>query len=133
MLSIRAVLVLFAATALAGGCVDTKFGEVSGEIKYDGKVVEQGAITFIPADGSGPSAGSAIIDGKYAAMKVPVGRAKVSISGVHSTGKKRMYPDPKAPLVQTSSEYMPKKYNEATTLFHDVKAGAQTWNLDLPK
>lgn len=119
--------------ALALGCAGAGTGDVSGTVTYDGKPVEQGAIAFVPADGKGPTAGATITDGKYTASKVPVGTAKVSITGVKVTGKKKMYDDPQAPLVQTAAELLPAKYNEATELRYDVQRGAQTKDFDLAK
>lgn len=133
MHSVRTAVFLVLVATLCTGCEAGKFGEVSGEIKYQGKVIDQGAITFVPVDGSGPSAGSAIVDGKYLARKVPVGDAKVRISGVKVTGKQKMYDDADSPFVQTSSEFMPAKYNSASEITYKVLPGEQKWNLDLPK
>ena len=133
MHAVRAVLFLLAAIALSGGCGGSGAGEVSGTVTYDGKIVEQGTISFVPADGSGPTSGAAITDGKYSVQKVPVGKAKVTIEGVKSTGKKKMYDDPKAPLVQTSEDYIPAKYNKTTELLYEVKSGLQTKDFELAK
>lgn len=37
----------------------------SGNVTYDGRPVERGAISFLPADGRGPTAGGEIRDGRY--------------------------------------------------------------------
>jgi hypothetical protein len=37
----------------------------SGTVTYDGRPVEKGTITFLPADGQGPAAGGEIRDGQY--------------------------------------------------------------------
>lgn len=108
-------------------------GDVSGTVTYDSQPIEQGSITFTPADGKGPTAGGSIVGGKYTAPKVPAGAAKVSISGAKATGKKKMYDDPNAPLVQTSSEMLPDKYNKSTVLQYDVAPGIQTKDFDLAK
>jgi len=108
-------------------------GEVSGAVTYGGEPIEGGSITFIPADGNKPTAGAPITNGTYAAKNVPVGKAKVSISGVKSLGKKRMYDDPAAPLVQESAEMLPAKYHRETELTYDVAPGVQTKDFHLTK
>lgn len=105
-------------------------GEVSGAVSYDGKPIESGSITFMPADGNGPTAGGTIANGTYTASKVPIGKSRVRISGVK--GKMvRMYED--GPTVQSSEEILPEKYHNKTELTYDVVAGPQTKNFDLPK
>jgi hypothetical protein len=121
---------------LTAGCGrEPATGDVSGTITYDGKVVESGSIAFYPADGKGPSTGGTIIDGKYAVSKVPVGTAKVRISGAKDVKEHKMSYDDKAPPVLSSSELLPPKYSDdkATELKYDVQAGPQTKNFDLTK
>ncbi|MDB5309445.1 MAG: hypothetical protein JWO38_3647 [Gemmataceae bacterium] len=126
-------VVFLLAAGLVAGCGGAGTGEVSGTITYDGKPVEAGAIVFTPADGNGPTAGGEIKGGKYTAPKVPVGPAKVSISGARITGTKKMYDDPKSAVVQTSEELLPAKYNKASELRYDVTSGPQTKDFDLPR
>jgi hypothetical protein len=47
----------------AAGCGSST--GASGSVTYDGRPVERGAITFLPADGQGPAAGGEIRDGRY--------------------------------------------------------------------
>jgi hypothetical protein len=114
----------------AGGS-DT--GEVSGTVTYDGKPVEDGAISFFPSDGKGPTAGGTIKNGKYTATKVPVGTAKVSISGSKVVGKKKVYDTPDSPEMPVTKELLPEKYNTKTELTLDVKSGSNEKNWDLTK
>ncbi len=107
-------------------------GEVSGAVAYDGKPVEDGAITFIPADGKSPTAGAAIKGGKYAAT-VPVGNMKVSISASKVIGTKKLYDTPDSPVRQITAEALPAKYNEKTELRYEVKAGPNVKDFDLAK
>ncbi|MDZ7620665.1 MAG: hypothetical protein U1E05_26985 [Patescibacteria group bacterium] len=51
----------------------------SGDITYDGRPVERGAITFLPADGRGPAAGAEIRDGRYQADDLIAGTKVVQI------------------------------------------------------
>lgn len=129
----RAGAIFLLAATMIVGCGGSELSEVTGTITYDGKAIENGSIAFTPADGNGPTAGSAIKDGKYTAQKVPVGTAKVSIHGAKVTGKKMMYDDPKSQPVITSTEFLPAKYNTATELQYEVKPGHQTKDFDLAK
>lgn len=131
--TLTSVFVFILVAVLMAGCGEPKFSEVSGTVTYDGKVVEQGSIAFIPVDGGGPSAGSSIENGKYTARRIQPGMAKVTISGARVTSKKMAYDDPNGAGVITSSEYLPEKYNKATELRYEVKSGAQTKDFDLPK
>jgi hypothetical protein len=51
------------------GCGDSsglaKRYPVSGTVKYNGKPLERGTISFVPADGKGRAAGGTITDGRY--------------------------------------------------------------------
>src|SRR4051812_28331476 len=104
---IGAAIAVVALTLGCGGEPDT--GDVSGTVTYDGKAVDDGAITFYPA--AGPTAGGTIKDGKYTATKVPVGTSKVVVSGSKVTGKKKMYDTPNSPEMPVTSEYLPPKYS----------------------
>lgn len=121
-------------TAGCGGGPAT--GEVSGTVTYDGKVVEHGSIAFYPEDGKGSATGGAITDGKYSVSKVPVGTAKVRISGAKDMKEHKMSYDAKAPPPPvTSSELLPPKYSDdkSTELKYDVQSGVQTKDFTLPK
>ena len=132
MRATRTVAVFFVTAGLIAGCGGTPEGDVSGTVIYDGKPIEQGSISFIPADGNGPSAGGGIKDGKYSASKVPVGMAKIKITGAKVTSKKKMYDD-SSDWVTTSSEILPAKYNDKTELLYDVRPGSQQKDFDLSK
>jgi hypothetical protein len=121
--------------ALILGCGAAPTGDVSGTVAYDGQPIEHGYITFVPADGKGVTAGGEIVAGKYSASKVPIGKAKITVSAIKETAKKRMYDDPNAPLVQTSAEILPNKYTdrETTVLEYDVATGPQIKDFQLDK
>ncbi len=48
---------------LAAGCGDSNV--VRGRVTYEGRDVAKGAISFVPADGKGPTIGATIADGRY--------------------------------------------------------------------
>jgi hypothetical protein len=55
--------------AIVLGCGDSsglaRRYPVSGTVKYNGKPLERGTISFVPADGKGRAAGGTIADGQY--------------------------------------------------------------------
>lgn len=54
---------------------------VTGHVACDGQPVQNGSITFLPADGQGPSCGGPIANGQYQ-LEVPPGQKIVQISGL---------------------------------------------------
>lgn len=130
-----AVAAFVAAVALVGCSGDDGTADVSGTVSYDGKPVDDGAITFLPAGGKGGTAGGVIKGGKYTATKVPVGNSKVVISGSKVVGKKKMYPTPDSPEMPVTAELLPAKYSDSlkTELSYEVKAGPNEKNWELVK
>src|ERR1700730_1280876 len=55
---------------------------VTGEVTYNGEPVGNGFITFLPADGKGPSAGGEIENGHYAVDNISPGSKQVKIEAV---------------------------------------------------
>ena len=114
------------ALLLCVGCGNGRY-PITGEVTFDGKPVEVGTIVFEPADGQGPTTGGKIKDGKYAladnAAPLP-GKKKVRISAARKTGR-RIPAGPPAPpdmMVEETIRYIPRTYNERTTLFCDVSS-----------
>ncbi len=121
---------------IAVGCSsEPKRLEVSGTVSYKGQPVPSGSILFSPEDESVKSmGGSAVTNGQF---KIPQatgllpGKYKVSIS----------YPDPKGPAPKEgeapgesreTKELLPAKYNSATELRAEVRAGVEnTFTFDL--
>jgi hypothetical protein len=131
----RAVTLCMFGLACIGlaGCGDG-MTEVAGNVKVDGKTVDDGAIAFYPADGKGPSAGGPIKNGQYSA-RVPLGAMKVTISWPKGTGiKKKLYEnDPKSAVRELRSESLPERFSDAikTELTYEVKSGANRKDWDL--
>jgi hypothetical protein len=122
--------ILACACLLVLSSCESKTGHVTGKIEVDGKPVENGSITFIPADGNGPTAGGIIENGQYAA-DVPLGNMKVSISYAKVVGKKKIYPTPNSPEMPITKEALPAKYNEKTELRYEVQPGKNEKNFEL--
>src|SRR5262249_26343215 len=55
---------------------------ISGDVSYNGEPVGNGFITFVPADGKGPSAGGEIDSGHYTVDNITPGSKLVKIEAV---------------------------------------------------
>ena len=74
---------------LIAGCGPSML-TVEGTVTWDGTPVETGTISFLPADGKGPSFGGELKNGSYrveAAEPAALGAKNVTITGVRKTGK----------------------------------------------
>ena len=101
---------------VAAGCSENSAARVSGEVTLDDQPLENGAISFVPADGKGPSSEGVIVGGRYT-VEVTPGSKRVEIRGFKSLGK-RPYDaaDPNSPLVEIHEPIVPEKYNVASSL-----------------
>ena len=82
---------------------------VTGTVMVDGEPLNEGAITFDPADGKGGVYGGPISSGRYD-VKVAAGAKKVSIHGMKQLGA--IGPDGK-PM---ASQFLPQKYTDGREL-----------------
>ena len=62
----------------AVGCGGGKKGTVSGTVTYDGKKLQMGNVTFVPAKGN-PVTAEISEDGTYTAVGVPTGDVKITV------------------------------------------------------
>jgi hypothetical protein len=124
--------VLLTVLLVAAGCSDSKMARVTGKVVVDGEPAGgKGAyISFIPADGNGPTTGGAIKDGQYDLL-APVGVDKVQIRFSKVVGKKKLYPTPESPEQDVYQDVVPRKYNEDTELTYEVRPGRNQKDWDL--
>lgn len=102
---------------------------VEGTVSYDGKPVEEGTISFAPADGQGPTAGGPIQNGKYhlaGESGVAPGKKIVRITAVRKTGRQVEAgpPQPPGTMVDEVEFYIPDIYNTKSTLTCEITPGA---------
>lgn len=71
---------IWAGLLAAAGC--SRSTSVTGTVTYEGKTVDSGAITFLPADGQGPPSGAPIENGNYKVEPITPGMKIVQIIGV---------------------------------------------------
>jgi hypothetical protein len=76
----RGWLLIFS-IALLSGCSGGA-ARVTGEVTYEGQPVGDGAISFLPADGKGPTAGGPIVAGQYTVEELTPGPKLVKIEAV---------------------------------------------------
>lgn len=111
-------------------------GSIQGEVKLDGKPLEQGSILFTPTDGAkGTVTGGEIKNGRYqrAAKDGPaIGKNLVQIRAVRKTGKMVQKPMAKqGEMVEEYGEAVAPQFNTGSTLKIEVKAGENTANFDV--
>ena len=129
-------LILLLAVSGCGGST-----AVSGSVSYEGQPVENGSITFIPADGRGPSSGGTITAGRYQVRDVTSGEKIVQIVGLKAVPFARTTAElaqqaeeaaargqAPAPPVQTTQ--IPEDA-EGNNLIVEVKSGIQTLDFHL--
>jgi hypothetical protein len=120
------------------GCADSRakrYG-VSGEVTWQGKPLDRGGITFLPADASVGSSGGAIIgEGRYA---IPAqngllpGRYRVMITSADPSNRApdpNVPPGPSGPLPR---DRIKPKYNAQSILSAEVKTdGSNTFSFEV--
>jgi hypothetical protein len=122
------------------GCADgVKTADVRGKVSFDGKPIQEGAITFFPIDGKGPTAGGIIAKGEYA-VQIPITqgpdgpetrRMKVSISAPKIVGMKKLYNTEKAIERPVTAESLPDRYNAKSELTIEVNPGTNERDFEL--
>ena len=115
---------------LLPGCSGQR-ADVSGAVQLDGRPVDEGAIQFIPVEGTtGPSAGGIIKDGRYhitGDRGVTVGKNRVELRAFRNTGRKVQDPTG-LPGVKTDErvQAFPPEYNDRSTVVKEVHTGSNT-------
>jgi hypothetical protein len=138
MTLLRTLNGLLCACLLVGlcGCADGKPKRyaVSGDVKWQGKPLDQGAILFLAEDAALGIGGAPIKDGQYqipAEQGLRPGHYKVMIS---SSDPKNRVVDPDSPpgYLPVPKDRIKPQYNALTTLTADVTAsGNNAFNFEV--
>jgi hypothetical protein len=114
----------FAVVACLAGCSRSGgMTEISGTVSYDGQPVKKGMITFVPANGSGPTAAAKIAEGKYS-LNVAPGEKLVRIEGYKVVGQRRYSPNnPNSRMVDMQEQFLPDCYNKTSGLTREITPG----------
>jgi len=126
---------ILAVVAGCGGDGGPERAAVSGTVKVDGEPLAEGAISFLPTDGTeGPTAGGAVTDGKFDIPRengVVVGKNRVEINGNRKTGRK--IPDAGKPGTMQDEvvSAVSAEANRNSKLVETVKSGGNIFNFDV--
>jgi len=121
-----------------GGCADPRNRqEVTGEIRLNGRPLDDGIIQFAPLDGQTTGDGAQIVNGKYRIPKdkgLSPGRYKVTIyAGDGRSGAGDASPDPPKGGGKAGKERIPAKYNEKSEIVKEVtQGGPNQFDFDIP-
>jgi hypothetical protein len=125
-----AAAVICAALCGCGGGDELVKYEIGGQVQLNGQPVKAGNISFVPADGVGPTAGGVITDGQYT-VEVPPGPKKVEISSPKVVGQRKLFDAPDSPTADITEEQVPAKYNKQTTLTVTIEDDRDDLNFTL--
>lgn len=122
------------ATGLVCGCGGgdrVPRGGIEGSVSFDGTPVEQGTISFVPAEGTkGPATYATITNGRYAIAAEDrgpvVGKHRVKIEAFRDMGKK--HPVKGVPLLE---QVVPARFNTTTTLVVEINQGRNVRDFEL--
>src|SRR5262249_53709583 len=124
-----------AAVWLMTGCGDGRV-RVHGTVLFEGKPLEEGFVSFEPADGVGPTTGGPITDGRYdltGEARATAGGKIGRISGSRKTGRKVPAGNPPGAMADEWVQCIPPEYNDRSTLRVTIAPGRDaTQNFDLP-
>jgi hypothetical protein len=94
--------------AMAGCSRNTPTGSVMGAVRFAGKPVATGRITFLCEGGHKPVFFADITDGVYRIEKAPVGNARVTIQAFHADASDKVPTSPAtAPTLPGNTPPMP--------------------------
>jgi hypothetical protein len=126
---------------VAAGCGGSTTS-VSGKVTYNGEPVEQGFVSFRPADGMGQVFSASIVDGEYDAPDAVPGSRVVSIHGTKAV-KVALSSEESAKIaaeraaagqgglhMTEAADYIPDDA-EGNNQTHEISTGEQTLNFDL--
>jgi hypothetical protein len=139
VLSLRFELALAAFLLLAAGCGGAPDpAAVSGSVSFQGQPVGDGAIRFVPRNGTpGGGIGAVIQNGRY---QVPIeerlasGQYYVAITATRPTGKqvRRFDVKPGEPTTMPEvAQYIPAKFNDEYSLSVELPAGESQQDFSL--
>jgi hypothetical protein len=131
------LLAWICATALiASGCGSGKI-PVNGSVLFAGKPIEEGMITFEPADGKGSTTGGPIAEGNYELVGEAgalAGEKIVRIVALRKTGRMLPAGSPAPPgtMVAEVIQCIPSRYNDQSRLRVQITPGkTNTLDFDL--
>lgn len=136
----RLILILFALlcvgfTGCGGGPPGLPRASVSGTVTWEGAPIKEGTITFVPiGDTKGAPAAAIIRDGKYtldAGSGPMLGTNRIEIIANRETGETIKAVPPATQDIRKVEQFIPRKFNQSSTLEKKVAAGKNEFNFEL--
>lgn len=132
----RSIVLLMFVTACAvlSGCqgsdAPSRF-DVFGTVQYDGQLIPEGDIVFLPENNKGRPDGGKIVDGKFR-FSVTAGKKRVEVRASRENPDKlvdsMMEPGKKVPARE---DYIPDRYNTNSELTLEVLDGENAIDIEL--
>ena len=123
------LVVLLAAAGCGRGGPDKPSTHLEGAVTLDERPIAKGKISFIPQQkGQAQPAAAEIVEGRYQADGVPLGKVLVRFSATKETGKEIAIPDSDETYMETVS-IIPRKYAQGISI--DVGADKKTHDFKL--
>jgi hypothetical protein len=129
----RAVRALCCATLIVvAACGGPRFGDIAGTVKYQGKPVAGGTITFFDA-GKGAVSSPILADGSYSVKRVRFGQAKIAVFSPMAIGFKGLGGTMEPVAGAAPPIPLPAKYNDPNQsgLTCDVRSVNQNHDVSL--
>lgn len=105
--------------------------DVFGSVLYDGQMIPEGDIVFLPENGKGRPDGGKIVDGKFQ-ISVTAGKKRVEVRASRENPDKlvdsMMEPGKKVP---SREDYIPDRYNTNSELKLEVASGENAIDFEL--
>ncbi|MES2794091.1 MAG: hypothetical protein V4719_31040 [Planctomycetota bacterium] len=128
--------ILFCVAVFSGCQRRGEAAAVIGTVQFDGKPIAKGVIRLSTEDDTPGEGGlSPITNGKYevpSTAGLKAGKYLVIVYGFKETGK-MIKPDEVQPLRKEEVQFIPKQYNDSSTLHLDVLPGENVKDFDLAK
>src|SRR5262245_5032278 len=111
--------------------------EVTGEVVFRNRPLDEGIIEFHPLDGQGSKSGATVLNGKYHIPRdkgLFPGRYRVEIIGGDGTsGAGKAEPSEPRPGVTPGKERLPPAFNAKSNVIREVKGGERNeFNFTIP-
>lgn len=128
---VHVCLVLPVLLGMIVGCQQGNSTTLTGKVTLDGKPIENGTISLIPADGNTATAGTRITNGEYS-LALPPGTKRVEISAAEVVSRRAAYQgESNSPQVDVMKSIIPARYNRESELSIEIKSGSNQRDFDL--
>ncbi|MDB5335622.1 MAG: hypothetical protein JWN70_1241 [Planctomycetaceae bacterium] len=118
-----------------GGETPIRRASVHGTVKWNGELIEDGTIVFVPINGTrGQPVGTPIVGGEYSVETEngpSVGANKIELYANRKTGKKVKGAFPAEAVIEQVQQYIPEEFNKKSETTAEVSNGENQLDYDL--